>query len=51
MVQLLVKYKSININLKDFLGKMLLFIAKIYRDAIIIQLLLGYKSDSLKSID
>jgi len=30
---------------------MLLSIAKVYKDAIIVQLLLEYKSNSLKSID
>jgi ankyrin repeat protein len=51
VVQLLVKYGGININLKDSLGRMLLSIAKAYRDATIVQLLLECESNSLKSIN
>jgi ankyrin repeat protein len=51
MVQLLVKYRGVNINLKDSLGRMLLSIAKAYRDVIIIQLLLECESNSPKFIN
>jgi ankyrin repeat protein len=51
VVQLLVKYGGVNINLKDSLGRILLSIAKVYKDAIIVQLLLKCESDSLKFMD
>ena len=50
MVQFLIKYRGVNINLKDSLGKMLLSIAKTHRDATIVQLFLECGSDNLKSI-
>jgi ankyrin repeat protein len=51
VVQLLVKYGGVNINLKDSLGKMLLSIVKAHRDAIIVQLLLECESNSPKFIN
>ena len=51
MVQLLVKYGGININLKNSLGRILLSIAKVYRDIIIVQLLLKCEINGPKSID